>query len=270
MSYHKRWLILVLLGGLAVAQQVNSDLIPTTTGLNLGHSNQRWNGFFNNLNITGTCVVNGNPCLGGGGTGNVVSGGNNSFTGTNIFAGSTTFTGPFSVSGGIGCGGASPASSNSINCPTGWTLNATGTAVASVNLNGLKFNVSAGSPSIGWDIVGDNVPFTTGTSTPTVPATAALNAMLAARCPASGAGAGCLINVPPNTNLLITGSAGAQSGIPISYDGVKVRCMGGHAPQYTAAKNAAACSMSDAGNVCVFVGGERRLGSAWLTPSSWS
>src|SRR2546430_2345034 len=47
-------------------QQTNSDIIPATSGLNLGRSNQRWNGYLQNLDISGTCTVNGSPCLGAG------------------------------------------------------------------------------------------------------------------------------------------------------------------------------------------------------------
>ena len=55
-------LVWFLLIGSAFAQQINTDLIPATSGLNLGHSNQRWNGFFQNVDILGTCTINGSPC----------------------------------------------------------------------------------------------------------------------------------------------------------------------------------------------------------------
>jgi hypothetical protein len=31
-------------------------------GFNLGHSNQRWNGFFFNVDIEGNCTINGSHC----------------------------------------------------------------------------------------------------------------------------------------------------------------------------------------------------------------
>lgn len=83
----KRWLILLLLAGIAVAQQTNNDILPATTGLNLGRSNQRWNGFFNNVNITGTCTINNLPCISAGG-GDVFKGLPNVFTSNNTFNGS--------------------------------------------------------------------------------------------------------------------------------------------------------------------------------------
>ena len=58
-----RRLLWTLLMATASAQQVNQDIIPASSGLNLGRSNQRWNGFFQNLDILGTCTVNGSPCL---------------------------------------------------------------------------------------------------------------------------------------------------------------------------------------------------------------
>lgn len=58
------------------AQQVNTDIIPASPGLKLGHSNQRWDTFFRNVDISGTCLINGVPCgsgTGGGGSGCVVN-----------------------------------------------------------------------------------------------------------------------------------------------------------------------------------------------------
>lgn len=55
--------ILLLLGSVACGQQVNTDIFPASTGLNLGHSNQRWNTFFQNVDITGTCTVKGINCI---------------------------------------------------------------------------------------------------------------------------------------------------------------------------------------------------------------
>lgn len=47
------------------AQQVNQDIIPASPGLNLGHSNQRWNGFFNTVDIH-NLTINGSPINAGG------------------------------------------------------------------------------------------------------------------------------------------------------------------------------------------------------------
>lgn len=64
-----RWALLLALVGVCGAQQFNHDIIPTSTGLKVGHSNQRWDGFFRNMDISGTCNINGVPCgSGGGGT----------------------------------------------------------------------------------------------------------------------------------------------------------------------------------------------------------
>lgn len=58
-----KWLIPFLLIASAFGQQTATDIIPTTSGLNLGHSNQRWNAFINTLNVTGTCTINGAACV---------------------------------------------------------------------------------------------------------------------------------------------------------------------------------------------------------------
>lgn len=81
----KRWLVLGLLTAAAFAQQSNSDMIPASPGLNIGRSNQPWNGFFNNLTITGTCTLNGLPC-------GLNLGANNTYTGINNFTLITNFT----------------------------------------------------------------------------------------------------------------------------------------------------------------------------------
>lgn len=63
------WALLLALVSVCGAQQVNQDIIPASPGLRIGHSNQRWNGFFRNMDISGTCNINGVPCgSGGGGT----------------------------------------------------------------------------------------------------------------------------------------------------------------------------------------------------------
>jgi hypothetical protein len=64
----RKLLPLLFLLGTACGQQVNQDIIPASPGLNLGRSNQRWNGFFHNLDISGTCVINGIACGSGGGS----------------------------------------------------------------------------------------------------------------------------------------------------------------------------------------------------------
>lgn len=58
------------------AQTTNSDILPASTGLNLGRTTQRWNGYFQNVNISGTCTINGVACGsgGGGGGGSTVNG----------------------------------------------------------------------------------------------------------------------------------------------------------------------------------------------------
>lgn len=58
-----RWIILAVLSAAAFGQQTNTDFIPASSGLNLGHSNQRWNAFINTLNVTGTCTINGVTCV---------------------------------------------------------------------------------------------------------------------------------------------------------------------------------------------------------------
>jgi len=69
-----RKLLWVFLIATAAGQQTNTDIIPATSGLNLGHSNQRWNGFFQNVDILGTCSINGIPCAGSPGTAVVAPG----------------------------------------------------------------------------------------------------------------------------------------------------------------------------------------------------
>src|SRR5689334_547807 len=48
--------LLALLCASAFAQQINQDIVPASTGLKLGHSNQRWNGFFNNVDVNNLTV----------------------------------------------------------------------------------------------------------------------------------------------------------------------------------------------------------------------
>src|SRR6267142_6316938 len=61
-------LLLILLPCLAAAQQFNVDLVPASPGLRVGHTNQRWNGFFKNIDISGTCFINGVACGSGSGS----------------------------------------------------------------------------------------------------------------------------------------------------------------------------------------------------------
>ena len=52
-----KWLclLLVLVAVPMTAQQSNNDFIPASTGLNLGHSNQRWNVFTQNHYCPAKC-----------------------------------------------------------------------------------------------------------------------------------------------------------------------------------------------------------------------
>src|SRR5215467_4323886 len=43
--------LLLLTASLAVCQQVNQGIIPASTGLSLGTPTQRWNGYFQNINV---------------------------------------------------------------------------------------------------------------------------------------------------------------------------------------------------------------------------
>lgn len=68
----KTLLAIALLCVPAFAQQVNVDIVPASPGLNIGHSNQRWNGNFGSLDVS-NLTINGtalnvafgfiNPCL---------------------------------------------------------------------------------------------------------------------------------------------------------------------------------------------------------------
>lgn len=44
--------IVILLTASVSAQQINTDIVPASTGLNIGHNNQRWNGFFQVMDIS--------------------------------------------------------------------------------------------------------------------------------------------------------------------------------------------------------------------------
>lgn len=61
----RKLIFFLLLTSAAFCQQVNNDVIPASSGLNIGHSNQRWNAFIQNLDINGTCTINGLSCLNG-------------------------------------------------------------------------------------------------------------------------------------------------------------------------------------------------------------
>jgi hypothetical protein len=69
----KHLFTILLLSVVCGAQTVNNNILPATTGWNLGSAQQRWNGFFQNIDISGT--ITGVPSLAG----------NNAFTGTNTF-----------------------------------------------------------------------------------------------------------------------------------------------------------------------------------------
>src|SRR5580765_486368 len=71
----KKWAILIFLVAIAFAQQVNQNIIPASPGLSLGVKNQRWNSYFNNVDITGTCTINGASCLGAGSITGATTGG---------------------------------------------------------------------------------------------------------------------------------------------------------------------------------------------------
>ena len=119
----KKLLLWVLLIGSALGQQVNTDVIPASTGLNLGHSNQRWNVFAQNLDVSGNVIGNltfpgtitfsGTPAFNNGASlsgtfsGNPIFSGSPVFSGSvtfsatnNTFTGSNTFSGPVSIPGG--------------------------------------------------------------------------------------------------------------------------------------------------------------------------
>jgi hypothetical protein len=127
--------------------------------------------------------------------------------------------------------------------PNTWTASGNVNTGANNTFTGTNVFSGASSSSFGYDITVDGVPVTHGTTVPTVSATTALNAMIANRCPVLGTGAGCQINFPPNTNILLTAAAGAQSAIPILRDGVRFNCAGGHAPQYTSTFGTASCNI---------------------------
>lgn len=66
-------LAIPLLLASAFGQTINANVLPATTGFNLGSSAQRWNGFFQNVDVSGT--ITGLPTFSG----------NNNFTGSNTF-----------------------------------------------------------------------------------------------------------------------------------------------------------------------------------------
>ena len=83
------WMLLVTS---AVAQQFNQDVIPASPGLKLGHSNQRWDAFLRNIDINGTCTIQGHPCGFGGGS---TPGGPNTaiqFNSSGVLSGTSNFT----------------------------------------------------------------------------------------------------------------------------------------------------------------------------------
>lgn len=57
--------IAALLCGACFGQTVNTNIYPATSGLKLGNPNQRWTIYASNIDIIGTCKLNGVSCLGG-------------------------------------------------------------------------------------------------------------------------------------------------------------------------------------------------------------
>jgi hypothetical protein len=43
----------------------NANILPTTTGLDLGSSNQRWDVFAQTLDVAGNATITGNETIGG-------------------------------------------------------------------------------------------------------------------------------------------------------------------------------------------------------------
>lgn len=92
---------IILLGTviLVVAQQINTDLLPVSTGLNLGHSNQRWNAFVQTLDVAGNATISGNATV----TGTLTAGGIPalSYCGTVSTCGNTAQAKPYVVFGKV-------------------------------------------------------------------------------------------------------------------------------------------------------------------------
>jgi hypothetical protein len=62
----RKWFLLFLLSIPLAGQQINTDVIPATPGLNLGHPNQPWNIYANNIFLSGNCTITGGAsCFGG-------------------------------------------------------------------------------------------------------------------------------------------------------------------------------------------------------------
>lgn len=133
----RKLLIFLALVGAAYCQQVNTDIIPASTGLNLGHSNQRWNGFFQNIDISGTCTLDGHPCFGGSGGSGIIQ-----FPG--VPTGSCTIpSAAVNITNGdfysCGPGGWVQIGPLSVNAGTGLNLS-TGPDSATLNLNSILPN----------------------------------------------------------------------------------------------------------------------------------
>jgi hypothetical protein len=68
----------------------NANILPTATGLDLGSSNQRWDGNIQTLDVAGNATITGNATI----------------SGTLAVTGTTTHTGAVTLSGGITSGAA--------------------------------------------------------------------------------------------------------------------------------------------------------------------
>jgi hypothetical protein len=54
-------IVLALMTACALGQTVNTNILPSATGLNLGSSSQRWDLFAQDINLRGTLTLNGIP-----------------------------------------------------------------------------------------------------------------------------------------------------------------------------------------------------------------
>lgn len=117
----KLLLTFAVLVSTSMGQQINNDFIPASSGLNLGHSNQRWNMFVQNLDVAGSCTV-ASSCLSAG-----LLSANNTWTGTNtyngpiIFNNSATFNSSTAFASGATLTGALSSSGGSLSGTFGGT-----------------------------------------------------------------------------------------------------------------------------------------------------
>lgn len=133
-----RKLFLIFLSVMAAAQTTNNNILPATSGLNLGSPIQRWNGYLQNINISGTCALNGLPCLGSGNGIPITT-----VAGLSTLAGSKVGTPAIVTNGSTATDCAVGGGSNSVLCifnGSGWSAYTTGSAVfptASIIAQGL-------------------------------------------------------------------------------------------------------------------------------------